>query len=97
MIKTIDNWNLCPGVNIHTHTKGSVGLTLVKDSVIRVSIPLDLSTRFFIPPPYFLRCLWCSCFSFIMIKGLLTVICVVSVSNLVSLFILLHLPPFSCD
>ena len=52
----IDNWNLCRSVNIHTHIKGSVGLTLVNASVIRVAIPLDLSTRFFIPPPCFLRC-----------------------------------------
>ena len=52
----IDNWNLCRSVNIHTHIKGSVGLTLANASVIRVAIPLDLSTRFFIPPPCFPCC-----------------------------------------
>jgi hypothetical protein len=35
--------------------KGSVGLTLTKDSVMRISIPLDLSSRTFIPPPCFIR------------------------------------------
>jgi len=35
--------------------KGSVGLILVKDSVIRISIPHDLSSRPFIPPPCFIR------------------------------------------
>jgi hypothetical protein len=38
---------VCRGVNIHTDTKGSVVLTLAKASVMRVSIPLDLSTRCF--------------------------------------------------
>jgi hypothetical protein len=52
----MDNWNVCRGVNIHTDIKGSVGLTLAKASVMRVSIPLDLSTRFCIPPPCFLCC-----------------------------------------
>jgi hypothetical protein len=35
--------------------KGSVGLILVKTSVMRISIPLDLSSRSFIPLPCFLR------------------------------------------
>jgi hypothetical protein len=38
-----------------TNIKGSVGLILAKDSVMRISIPLDLSSRPFIPPPRFLR------------------------------------------
>ncbi len=33
----------------------SVGLILAKASAIRISIPLDLSSRPFIPPPRFLR------------------------------------------
>jgi hypothetical protein len=32
-----------------------VGLILAKDSVMRISIPLDLSSRSFIPPPRFIR------------------------------------------
>jgi len=35
--------------------KGSVGLILVKPSVMRISIPLDLSSRPFIPLPLFIR------------------------------------------
>ena len=35
--------------------KGSVGLILAKSSVMRISIPLDLSSRSFIPPPCFIR------------------------------------------
>jgi hypothetical protein len=35
--------------------KGSVGLILVKASDIRISIPLDLSSRSFIPLPCFMR------------------------------------------
>ncbi len=35
--------------------KGSVGLILVKSSVMRISIPLDLSSRPFMPPPCFIR------------------------------------------
>ncbi len=35
--------------------KGSVGLILVKTSAIRISIPLDLSSRSFIPLPRFMR------------------------------------------
>ena len=35
--------------------KGSVGLILTKSSVIRISIPLDLSSRPFIPPPCFIH------------------------------------------
>jgi hypothetical protein len=35
--------------------KGSVGLILAKASVMRISIPLDLSSRSFIPPPCFIR------------------------------------------
>ena len=37
------------------HLKGSVGLIMVKVSVIRISIPLDLSSRSFIPFPRFIR------------------------------------------
>ena len=35
--------------------KGSVGLILAKASAIRISIPLDLSSRSFIPLPRFMR------------------------------------------
>jgi len=35
--------------------KGSVGLILAKASAMRISIPLDLSSRTFIPPPRFIR------------------------------------------
>ena len=35
--------------------KGSVGLILAKSSVMRISIPLDLSSRPFIPLPRFIR------------------------------------------
>ena len=35
--------------------KGSVGLILAKASAMRISIPLDLSSRPFIPPPCFIR------------------------------------------
>ena len=35
--------------------KGSIGLMLAKGSVMRVTIPLDLSTRSFIPLPRFIR------------------------------------------
>ena len=35
--------------------KGSVGLILAKASVMRISIPLDLSSGPFIPPPSFIR------------------------------------------
>ncbi len=35
--------------------KGSVGLILAKSSDMRISIPLDLSSRPFIPPPRFLH------------------------------------------
>jgi hypothetical protein len=35
--------------------KGSVGLILAKASAMRISIPLDLSTRPFIPLPRFMR------------------------------------------
>ena len=35
--------------------KGSVGLILAKTSVMRISIPLDLSSRSFIPLPCFIR------------------------------------------
>ncbi len=37
------------------NTKGSVGLILAKVSTMRISIPLDLSSRPFIPPPRLLR------------------------------------------
>ncbi len=35
-----------------THIKGSVGFILTKDSVMRIPIPLDMSTRSFIPLPH---------------------------------------------
>ena len=35
--------------------KGSVGFILVKASVMRISIPIDLSSRPFIPLPRFIR------------------------------------------
>jgi hypothetical protein len=35
--------------------KGSVGLILAKVSAMRISIPLDLSSRPFIPPPRLLH------------------------------------------
>jgi hypothetical protein len=35
--------------------KGSVGLILVKESAMRISIPLDLTSRSFIPLPCFIR------------------------------------------
>ena len=35
--------------------KGWVGLILAKTSVMRISIPLDLSSRPFIPSPYFIH------------------------------------------
>ena len=35
--------------------KGQVGLILAKDSAMRISIPLDLSSRPFVPPPRFIR------------------------------------------
>ncbi len=38
-----------------TNIKGSVGLILAKVSVMRISIPLDLSSRPFIPFPCFIR------------------------------------------
>ena len=38
-----------------TNLKGVVGLIMVKPSVMRISIPLDLSSRSFIPLPCFIR------------------------------------------
>jgi hypothetical protein len=38
-----------------TNLKGSVGLIMVKESATRISIPLDLSSRPFIPLPCFIR------------------------------------------
>jgi hypothetical protein len=38
-----------------TNIKGSVGLILAKTSVMWISIPLDLSSRPFIPLPCFIR------------------------------------------
>ena len=38
-----------------TNLKGSMGLILEKDSVMRISIPIDLSSRSFIPLPCFIR------------------------------------------
>ena len=38
-----------------TNIKGSVGLILTKASTMRISIPLDLSSRSFIPLPSFIR------------------------------------------
>jgi hypothetical protein len=39
----------------YANIKGSVGLILGKASSMRISIPLDLSSRPFIPPPRFMR------------------------------------------
>ncbi len=39
----------------YANNKGSVGLILAKASVMRISIPLDLSSRSFIPLPRFIR------------------------------------------
>jgi hypothetical protein len=39
----------------YANIKGSVGLILVKASAMRISIPLDLSSRPFIPLPCFMR------------------------------------------
>jgi hypothetical protein len=39
----------------YANIKGSVGLILTKTSVVRISIPLDLSSRSFTPPPCFMR------------------------------------------
>ena len=38
----------------YANIKGSVGLILAKASVMRISIPLDLSSRSFIPLPRFM-------------------------------------------
>jgi hypothetical protein len=40
---------------LFANIKGSVGLILAKASAIRISIPLDLSSRSFIPLPCFMR------------------------------------------
>ncbi len=42
-------------VACYANIKGSVGLILAKVSVMRISIPLDLSSRSFIPLPRFMR------------------------------------------
>ena len=39
----------------YVNIKGSVGLILAKASAMRISIPLDLSSRPFIPLPRFMR------------------------------------------
>jgi hypothetical protein len=39
----------------YVNIEGSVGLILTKGSVMRISIPLDLSPRSFIPLPCFIR------------------------------------------
>ena len=39
----------------YANIKGSVGLILAKASAMRISIPLDLSSRPFIPLPRFMR------------------------------------------
>jgi hypothetical protein len=39
----------------YANIKGSVGLILAKASAMRISIPLDLSSRSFIPLPCFMR------------------------------------------
>ena len=43
------------GTTCLANLKGSVGLILAKSSVMRISIPLDLSSRPFIPLPRFIR------------------------------------------
>ena len=42
-------------VTCYANIKGSVGLILAKTSAMRISIPLDLSSRPFIPLPCFMR------------------------------------------
>ncbi len=42
-------------VSCFTNLKGVVGLIMAKTSVMRISIPLDLSSRSFIPLPRFIR------------------------------------------
>ena len=42
-------------VSCFANLKGPVGLIIVKTSAIRISIPLDLSSRTFIPFPRFIR------------------------------------------
>ncbi len=39
----------------YVNIKGSIGLILTKASDMEISIPLDLSSRPFIPPPRFMR------------------------------------------
>ncbi len=39
----------------YVNIKGSMGLILAKDSDMKISIPLDLSSRHFIPIPCFIR------------------------------------------
>jgi hypothetical protein len=39
----------------YANIKGSVGLILAKASAMRISIPLDLSSRPFVPLPCFMR------------------------------------------
>ncbi len=41
-----------------SNIKGSVGLILAKASTMRISIPLDLSSRPFIPPSRFIHSRW---------------------------------------
>jgi hypothetical protein len=41
--------------NCYANIKGSVGLKLAKVSAMRISIPLDLSSRPFLPLPRFMR------------------------------------------
>jgi hypothetical protein len=45
----------CLRAACYANIKGSVGLILAKASAIRISIPLDLSSRSFIPLPCFIR------------------------------------------
>jgi hypothetical protein len=43
-----------PRTDHYTNIQGSVGLILAKTSDMRISIPLDLSSRPFIPLPHFI-------------------------------------------
>ena len=49
-----DQFRFLPGACL-ANIKGSVGLILAKASDMRISIPLDLSSRSFIPLPSFIR------------------------------------------
>jgi len=49
-----DHFRFLHGTCLH-NLKGSVGIILTKVSIMRISIPVDLSSRSFIPLPRFIR------------------------------------------